>query len=150
VIARDGYFAEKPFIAATPTAGVKSSDDLRFDMIGAARTRLVYNGLSVRAKAGSDGLHVQVGMSGLHWEPAEGEHQTTEVSLMMVFFDRKGKEIKSAAVELKERVDGAMNVHGDALLDLKSPVDIPPGASRARFVVRDSESGLIGTADLTL
>jgi len=91
-----------------------------------------------------------VGMSGLHWEPAEDEYQTTEVSLMMVFFDRKGKEIKSAAVELKERVDGTVNVHGDALLDLRPPANIPQGASRARFVVRDSESGLIGTADLTL
>jgi VWFA-related protein len=150
VITRDGYFTEKPFIAATPTAGVKSSDELRFDMIGAARTRLIHNGLSVRAKAESDGLHVQVGMSGLHWEPTEDEHQATEVSLMTVFFDRKGKEIRSTAVELKERIDETVNVHGDALLDLKPSVNIPPEASRARFVVRDSESGLIGTADLTL
>ena len=152
VIARDGYFAAASAAPPErPVAGAKSSDDLRFDIISAARTRLVYNGLSVRATNTPDGLRLQVGMKGLHWQPSADEQdprQMTELSLMTVFFDRKGKEIKSNAVELKERVAGDVNVHGDALLEIKPTVTPPAGSARARFVVRDAESGLIGTADL--
>ncbi len=67
-------------------------------------------------------------------------------------FDKKGKELKRSAKNIK--VDAPKNTPPTGRIDL--PVVLPlkldpdPKAVRARIVVRVGASGRIGTADLTL
>lgn len=147
-VARDGYFAEDVPVDPIPPSGENLANTLRFDMVAAARTRLVYNGLKIRAERVQDGFQLFVGIRNLHWTPQADSSQVTELSVMTVFFNGKGKEIQSSAREIKEKINGSADINGSAELAARASMDVPKGASRVRFVVRDAASGLLGTADL--
>lgn len=151
-VARSGYFAESVPVDPIPASGSgeKPANTLQFDMVAAARTRLVYNGLKVRAERVGDGFHLFIGVKDLRWETSTDSNLVTELSVMTVFFNEKGKEIQSTATEIKEKVGASVEVHGGAELEIKAPAEMPKGAARVRFVVRDAASGALGTADLDL
>jgi hypothetical protein len=96
---------------------------------------------------------VHVASRGLSWTPAtDTEPRHTEVVLAITTFDRKGKELKSTAKVIKVNAPTTVAPTGriDRGLDLAYNIPPDPKAVRARFVVRVTSSGRIGTADATL
>ncbi len=126
-VARSGYFAESVPVDPIPASGSgeKPANTLQFDMVAAARTRLVYNGLKVRAERVGDGFHLFIGVKDLRWETSTDSNLVTELSVMTVFFNEKGKEIQSTATEIKEKVGASVEVHGGAELEIKAPAEMP-------------------------
>jgi VWFA-related protein len=147
-VTRDGYFPEASTVDVVPTAkGEKASNQLQFDIVSAARTKLVYNGLDVQVKSEDQGYQLLVGAKGLHWERQQDGSQLAEVTVMTTFFSMKDKELKSQALQLKERIGGDVVTQGSARVAFHIPIHGPEAATRVRFVVRDAASGVLGTAD---
>ena len=144
---RDGYFSAAAPVAPVPAVGEKPSMQFRFDLVSAARTRLVYNGLNVEANRVADGYVLLVRTKDLHWVEQPDKSRLTEVTVMAVFFNAKDKKLQSNVMELKEKVgkDGQLNSKSE--IALKFPVQPPGKTARIRFVVRDAATGVLGTAD---
>ena len=148
-VTRDGYFPEASTVDIVPTDKKdKPSNQLQFDLISAARTRLPYNGIDVAAKPSNDGYQLLVATKNLHWKRQDDGSQIAEVTVMTTFFNMKDKEVKSVPMELKEKVGGSVETQGSARVAFHVPVKGPEQATRVRFVVRDAATGLLGTADL--
>jgi hypothetical protein len=145
---RDGYFPETAPVDVIPVGKEKPSNQLQFDLVSAARTKLAYNGLTVKAKQTPEGYKVLVGSRGLNWTRQPDNSQLAEVTVMVVFFNGKDKELKSSALEMKEKVAADIQTQGSAVVSFAVPIEAPREAERVRFVVRDAGSGVLGTADL--
>ena len=144
---RDGYFPDMTPVDPIPAGGEKPATQLRFDLVSAARTRLVYNGLKVESTQSADGYVLLVGTKDLHWVDQPDESRLAEVTVMTVFFNAKDKELQSHVIELKEKIGNGSPVNSKSELALKLPGQPPHGTARIRFVVRDAASGILGTAD---
>lgn len=147
VVARDGYFAEVPPVAKVPDAGEKPSQLFTFDMLSAARNRLAYNGLKVSAREAKEGYTVLVGTKELTWKTQEDGSRVTEVTVMVMFFNQKEKVMGAHTFEIKQQVAANAPFTNSSVVALKVGVEVPETLARARFVVRDSATGLVGTAD---
>jgi hypothetical protein len=147
-VTRDGYFAGTEEVDPIPVGKEKPSNQLQFNMVSAARTRLAYNGLNVQTKPAHDGYDVLVGMKGLHWSQQADQTQVADVTVMVVFFNGKDKELKSQAFEQKEKISADVQTYGSTIVLFTVPVEAPKGTERVRVIVRDAESGILGTADL--
>jgi VWFA-related protein len=149
-VTRDGYFPATEEVDRIPVGKKEKPDNqLQFDIMSAARTRLVYNGLAVSAKASHDGYTLLVGARNLHWDDQPDGSRIAEVTVMAVCFNGKDKELQSNSVEKKEKI-GAGALNDASVLAIKVPLDPPLKAERVRFVVRDAATGVLGTADASL
>jgi VWFA-related protein len=147
VFTRDGYFPDAAPVDPLPVAGAKPTNQLQFDLVSAARTRLVYNGLKVEASRAANGYVLLVGTKDLHWAEQPDESRLTEVTVMAVFFNAKDKKLQSNVIELKEKTGKDGQLNGSEQVALKVPFEPPAGTARIRFVVRDAATGVLGTAD---
>ena len=148
-VTRDGYFPSTEPVDAVPTGKEKPANQLQFDLMSAASTRLAYNGLKVQAKLAAFGYQLLVGAKDLHWVDQPDGSRLAEITVMTVFFNAKDKELKSYPEELKERIGTDVQLNDQAEIAIKLPLDAPPGMARVRFVVRDAATGVLGTADST-
>jgi VWFA-related protein len=146
-VTRDGYFLGVTPVDPIPNRDTSPSNQLHFDMVSAARTRLVYNGLNIQARRTAEGYQLLVATKGLHWTERTDGSRIAEVTAMTVFFNARDKELQSHAMELKESVGNDVQVDGDGWVALTLPMQLSPATARVRFVVRDAASGAIGTAD---
>jgi VWFA-related protein len=144
---RDGYFPDAMPVDSVPTGGEKPANQLQFDLVSAARTRLVYNGLKVEATHTASGYMLLVDTKDLHWVDEPDGSRLTEVSVMVVFFNGKDKKLQNDAIELKEKISRDGQLNNKSQVALKLPFQTPPGTARIRFVVRDAATGVLGTAD---
>lgn len=144
---RDGYFSAAVAVAPVPKGRDKPSMEFQFDLVSAARTRLIYNGLKVEATRATDGYLLLVGTKDLHWIDAPDESRLAEVTVMAVFFSAKDKKLQSNVMELKEKIGKNSQLNSKSELALKFPIQPPPGTARVRFVVRDAATGVLGSAD---
>ncbi|MEO6909899.1 MAG: VWA domain-containing protein [Edaphobacter sp.] len=148
-VTRDGYFPAASVVEVVPTEKkVKASNQLQYDIVSAARTRLVYNGLDVLAKPAHEGYDVLVGTKSLHWTRQDDGSQVAEVTVMITFFNMKNKEVKSVPLQLKEKIGADVVTGLQGRVAFHIPVRGPEQATRVRFVVRDAATGIMGTADL--
>jgi len=145
---RDGYFSVAAPVAPVPSPEEKPSMELQFDLVSAARTRLVYNGLNVEAHRIADGYVLLVRTKDLHWVEQPDKSRLTEVTVMAVFFNAKDKKLQSNVMELKEKVGKGGQLNSKSEIALKFPVQLPGKTARIRFVVRDAATGILGTADV--
>jgi hypothetical protein len=144
---RDGYFSASALVDPVPMDGKKPEMQLQFDLVSAARTQLIYNGLKVEATHTAGGYVLLVGTKELRWVEQPDESRLAEVTVMTVFFNAKHKKLQSNVMELKEKIDRGGQLTSTSKVALRLPLQAPPGAAKIRFVVRDSATGVLGTAD---
>ncbi len=151
--AREGYYQELPPAVVNPQS---PSQLLAFDLTSAEKSKLVYDGVPltvtpVEGVRGSYQIHVDA--KALTWsEGTETVPRTTELVLVTAQFDRKGKEVYRAAQRIRVSAPKTAAPTGrlEESVNLKVRLQEHLDAVRARFVVRVSDTGRIGTADADL
>ena len=147
VVARDGYFPEEDAIDPQPTASQPLPAVLKFDLLSAAKTRLHYNGLTVRAEKTASGYTLSIARSQLKWVEQSGNSRVAEMTLIIAFYNDRDKLLQSRAIELRQTANPPPGARISPEVRLALPLTTPQGTGRVRFVVRDAGSGVIGTAD---
>ena len=80
----------------------------------------------------------------------EGKHEAA-LDLLLVVFDDSGKALNQQSRTMRLSLDQAQYVQVLAKgIVLAADSDTPPKSARARVVVRDVSSGLVGSLDLSL
>jgi hypothetical protein len=148
VITREGYFGgEAPVTAVAPNKA-KQSADLKFDLLNAAGTTLVYNGLHMEAAPDKNGYTLLVNANDLHFaEQADGA-RLAEVTVIGVCYTAKGKELSQHAAELKERLEASDQIGPASRVAFSFPFQVPMGTANIRFVMRDAATGTLGSANV--
>jgi VWFA-related protein len=153
VYTREGYYLQRGPGRVDP---VNPSRRLVTDLISADSSTMVYDGVALTLEPSptdADSFTVHVNGRSLYWTPAtDTEPRHTDVILMVSTFDKKGKELKRVAktIHASASPDVAPTGRIDHSLSLVYKIDHDPKAVRARFVVRITSSGRIGTVDATL
>ena len=146
-IARDGYFSEEDAIDPPPAASQPLPAVLKFDLISAAKTRLRYNGITVRAEKTSGGYTLSLARSQLKWVQQPAGSSVAEMTIIIASYNDRDKLLQSQAIELKQTMNPPPGARIPPELKLVLPLSPSPATDRVRFVVRDAISGVIGTAD---
>lgn len=133
-------------VPVTPSVPKTQTRELKFDLLSAGSSRMVYTGLHVGAAPVDGGYNVQVEASDLNWNDQGDGTRLAEVSMVGVAFDKKDKVLVQQAKEFKERIKDTDNIHGTRV-GFKLDIATPPGTVRVRFVVRDAATGTIGSVD---
>lgn len=144
---RDGYFSAVAPVDPVLMGGKKPEMQLQFDLVSAARTQLIYNGLKVEVTHPAGGYVLLVDAKDLRWADQPDESRLAEVTVMTVFFNAKHKKLQSNVMELKEKIGKDGQLNSASKVALRLPLQAPSGTARIRFVVRDSATGVLGTAD---
>ena len=146
---RDGYYAVPVKSAAAEIASkppVQQKEDLQAEMSKAALGAIVYNGLNVTLEKTNNGFRLGVPAGDLRWIDAAGGKTRAEITVMIVAFSAKDKALAHVSQELSAEVNGRIqNGSQKALFNL--PVIDAQKAARYRVVVRDAQTGKIGTAE---
>jgi VWFA-related protein len=144
---RDGYF-EEPAQTATPVN--ISTQQLAFDLNGAAISPLTYTDLHLTAERGSHGnftLHATA--RDLTWHDLPDGRRHADVVLLAACLSARGKLLSKNFATLGSYTEASLASIGISTAALPMHVAAPPGTSRIRFVARDLASGRVGTADIT-
>jgi hypothetical protein len=134
----------------------KPSQRLVTDLLSAESSTMVYDGVPItltRVPGDPNNFIIHVEGRGLFWTNAtDTEPRHAEVIVMSATFDKKGKEIKRDAKSIRVNASGDVPPTGriERGIDFKYKLAPEPKATRARFVVRVTASGRIGTADVDL
>ena len=155
VTTREGYYLSR---AANPNDSnpVKPADLMVHDLISASNSTMPYDGANIyvrRSPATPDDFIIHINAKDLVWTYAtDTEPRHTEVVLVASTFDKKGKPLKRDAKVIRARATSDVPPTGrlERGLDLHYVLDRDPKAVRIRFVVRVTDSGRIGTADVDL
>ncbi len=149
-VTRRGYYSGREAVAeVAPNTVKRQPQQLRFDLMNAARSKLVYTGLHVTTKPAKDGYMVLVDANDLRWQGQGNGTRTAEVSIVGVAFDAKGKELGQKAVELKQEIGEADRIDGGVPVGFAFGFAHPARTARVRVVVRDAVTGNLGSADVT-
>ena len=150
VITRDGYFGGRERVAAVAANTEKTQPRaLKFDLINAARTTMVYTGLHSNVAKTADGYSLQVNASDLQWDPQEDGSRQSEITVLAVCYDAKDKELEQHAAELKEQIEPNDKIVDGAKVAFAFPMVEPPKTARIRFVLRDAGTGTMGSVNAT-
>ena len=150
---REGYYLELPPNKVNPE---KPSRRLAFDLMTAEGSTMVYDAVPLTLDpdpARANGFTVRVPARALVWSAAEdGKPRVTEVVVMTSTFDAKGKELSRDAKIVRAAAPMDVPPTGRLERGLNLEMDVPHSgkAVRARFVVRVSATGRMGTADAML
>jgi VWFA-related protein len=153
VITREGYYPQGGPGRVDPQ---NPSRRLVTDLLAADTSTMTYDGVPVTLEASATDpnaftLHVQP--RGMVWSYAtDTEPRHAEIIVVVSTFDRKGKELKRDARIIKFSAPTTVAPTGrlERGVDFPYRLDPNPKAVRARFTVRVTASGRIGTADATL
>ncbi len=150
---REGYYlARRP----GQVNAQNPSRRLAFDLNAAATSTMVYDGLPVTVKALTDKPNnyiVHIDAKGVAWTYAtETTPRFSEVIVTVTTFDKKGKQLNEQGRVMKMGAPKDAPGSGPINVDLNVPWTLEANAKavRARFVVRMSRTGRIGTADVAL
>jgi hypothetical protein len=131
--------------SAGKAAGPVASD-LQADIERALFSAAGFDGLTVKAQKTANGLWVlTVAPSGVGWNSGTTDtFEHSEATVAVGWFDAAGKLMGNLAQEqnFRRTIPG-----GDAVYSMH--VEVPAGAVRVRFVVRDALNRHMGTVDLT-
>ena len=153
VTTREGYYLQFGPGRIDP---VKPSRRLLSDLAAADSSTMAYDGVPMTLEASPTDPYsftIHVAGRGLAWTYAtDTEPRHAEVVLLVSTFDKKDKEVKRDAKVIKVSAPASVPPTGRLLrnLDVNYKLDRNPKAVRARFVVRVTASGRIGTADAVL
>lgn len=153
VYTREGYYLQRGPGRVDP---VNPSRRLISDLISADSSTMVYDGVPLALNPEPDNpdhFTIHVDSRALYWSPAtETEPRHTDVILVASTFDKKGKELIRIAKAIRAKAPTTVPPTGRIArnLDISYTFDHNPKAVRARFVIRITWSGRIGTADAIL
>ena len=153
VTTREGYYLPYGPGRVDPKA---PSRRLVSDLLSADSSTMVYDAVPVTLASSTtdpDSYTVHVDGRALGWTAAtDTEPRHTEIVLVVTTFDKKNKELKSDAKSIKASAPSSVPPTGRLIrnLDIAYKIDHNPKAVRARFVVRVTSTGRIGTADAVL
>jgi VWFA-related protein len=150
---RQGYYIQRGPLRVDPA---NPSRILTMDLANAESSTMAYDGVPLTLNPSStkpDSFTIHVDARGLAWTYAtDTEPRHADLIVMATTFDKKGKELKRVAKIIKVNATGDVAPTGrlERSLDVVFNLDHDPKAVRARFVVRVTATGRIGTADATL
>ena len=150
---REGYYLQQGPGVVNPE---KPSRRLAADLYNAESSTMAYDGVPLTLTPSTtdpDAFLIHVEARGLSWSVAtDTEPRKADVIVMATTFDKKGKELKRIAREIKVAAPADSPPTGrlERPLTFNFKLDHDPKAVRARFVIRVTASGRIGTADATL
>jgi VWFA-related protein len=143
---RSGYFQEPESPLGTAPKP-PSTHDLAFDLMNAALSSLVYDGLKVTLVRGPARYTLMVGAGDLGPHILTTGQHVAEVTVMRVCFDRKRRVLEHSLYE--EQAVEPPNVSAGQFIRFQvDPEPIPKATARIRLVVRDAISGHIGTVEI--
>ena len=153
VTTRLGYYLQRGPGRVDPKA---PSRRLMADLLSADSSNMTYDGVKVDLKKDpTDPASFLIGINArsLNWTAAtDTEPRTADVVLLVSTFDKKGKELKRVGKVIHASAPKTVAPTGrlERPMTLKYALEADPKAVRARFVVRVSASGRIGTVDYDL
>jgi VWFA-related protein len=148
VITREGYFtSEVPVSKVALAPKAKQANDVKYDLMSAARTTMAYTGLHADAKRSKNGYTVLVNANDLKFAQQPDGSRLAEVTIVAVSYNNKGKETSQRAAEMKQSLDASDVIKPDSQVGFAFPMVVPPFTERVRIVVRDAATGVIGSAN---
>ncbi len=147
---REGYYVQRGPARVDPQ---NPSRRLAFELTAANNSNMAYDGVPLTLTAdpsNPDTFTIHVDGRGLVWTPAtDTESRHADVVVVASTFDKKNKELKQISKLIRAPATGDVPPTGPLKrdLNLRFNLDHNPKAVRARFVVRVSATGRIGTAD---
>jgi hypothetical protein len=149
VITRQGYFGgETPVSAVALAPKAKQLADVKYDLLSAARTTMVYTGLHVTAKPSKNGYTLMVNANDLRFVEQNDGSRLAEVTVVAVCYNAKGKESTQHVAELKEQLQATDVIRPDSQVGFAFPMIVPAFTDRVRFVMRDANTAILGTANV--
>lgn len=155
VMTRDGYFPSNNDPSASEkhnpiaAAAKARSHDVQTELVNAALNPMNYNGISLHAARGKNGVYdIDVRSADLSWIPLDNGLFHTSITLLAVSFTSNGRVCANTSHQTAGDIARAPAPGSSARTLLKLPFDVPQTATHTRFVVRDSVTGRIGTADV--
>ena len=152
-VTRQGYYPQRGPGRVDPA---HPSRRLTLELASANNSNMVYDGVPLTLTpdpAIPDKFTVHVDGKGLVWAPAtDTGPRHADVILLATSFDKKGKELQhiAQAISVKAPLTVAPTGRLDRSIDFRITVPHDNNAVRARFTVRVTATGKIGTADGTL
>jgi hypothetical protein len=148
VITRDGYFGGQAAVSAVALANkAKQPADVKFDLLNAARTTMVYTGLHMQAERTKNGYTLLVNANDLKFNEQVDGTRLAEVTVVAVCYNAKGKEVSQKAAELREQLEVSDQIGPQSRVGFTFPMIVPAFTSRVRFVMRDAGTAYLGTAE---
>ncbi|SEC02648.1 VWA domain-containing protein [Terriglobus roseus] len=147
---REGYYVQQGPARVNPS---NPSRRLAFELMAADSSNMVYDGVPLTLTpdpANPDAFNIHVNGKGLVWTMAtDTEARHADVVVIASTFDKKNKQLKQIARSIKVPATADVPPTGPLMRDVNFHflLDHDPKAVRARFVVRVSATGRIGTAD---
>jgi len=146
-ITREGYFSGDAPVAPVAPNKEKQSEELKFDLLNAARTTLVYSGLHMNATPSKGGYTLLVNANDLRFVEQNDGSRLAEVTVIGVCYNAKGKELSQHAAELKERLEATDQIGPASQAAFTFGFTVSPGTANIRFVMRDAATGNLGSAN---
>jgi len=147
VTTRNGYYT-------TPPASQNSTGTLIYDLNTAALSSLPLTALKITAEpanTASPGTYtVHVDASTLTWQNAPDGMRSAKVALLVVGLSSKDKILTHTLRSMTALAKAEANLQPGKTADFAISTTLPKGVTRLRFVVRESETGHMGTADIPL
>jgi VWFA-related protein len=148
VVTRQGYFTKSaPVTQVALAPKAKQANDVKYDLMNAARTTMPYTGLHADAKRSKNGYAVMVNANDLKFTEQPDGSRVAEVTILAVCYSNKGKESAQHAAEMKEALAASDVIKPGSQVSFAFPIVVPPFTQRVRFVVRDAATGAIGSAN---
>jgi hypothetical protein len=148
VITRDGYFEGHTAVSAVAlTHKAKQPADVKFDLLNAADTTMVYTGLHMQVERTTNGYTLLVNANDLKFNEQMDGTRLAEVTVVAVCYNAKGKELSQKAAELKEQLEVSDQIEPQSRVGFAFPMNVPAATARVRFVMRDAGTAYLGTAE---
>jgi hypothetical protein len=150
VTTRNGYYT-------TPLASQSSKESLIYDLNTAALSSILLTALKVTVESAQSetapaGTHVvHVDASTLSWHFTNEGTSTTKVAVLVVGLSSKDKIQSHTLQSMSAITKGGADIQTSGkTADFLITIPLPKSVERLRFVVREADTGRMGTADLTL
>jgi hypothetical protein len=152
---REGYFSATAPVAQALNSKGKPSAQLNFDLNVAGGGLMVYDGIPltvVRESANPDNFILHFRAANLEWQNVAGDKRSSELSVLVASFDKKGKVMKQSANIIKFDLPAvpAGATTDDSWVNVPETVSTAAPAARLRFVVRCNTNGKVGAENVFL